>query len=199
MFGLIRCLVIFAMLSPALCHADGGGEVLWWLVGDDYQSIVGTAEDGTQTTAGELGVTDARLRYDAADGTSGYLTLFGVNDDGSVSKYDGSAGLGGEYGMGLPAEYFGSLTGLSGASYSFVLELGNYIDGKWARTSMESESVSYGTLLANNHITAWDSTTPLYGSPWSPSSYTVVPEPSCAMLLVMGGALLALRRRRMEA
>jgi hypothetical protein len=61
---------------------------------------------------------------------------------------------------------------------------------------MESERVSYGDLVAKNHITAWEHDYPSYGQAWSPSSYTVVPEPSGGILLLIGGALLALRRKR---
>ena len=61
---------------------------------------------------------------------------------------------------------------------------------------MESEKVSYGDLVAQKHITAWEHDYPSYGQAWSPSSYTVVPEPSGGMLWLIGGALLALRRKR---
>ena len=190
------CVLLFSVLATAAAVA-AEGEVLWWMVGPDFGSITAkNTEDGTETTAAALGVTDVRVRYESGDGTSGYLSFFGLNEDGSVSVYDGSTGLGGESGMGLPAEYFGDLSGLSGASYSFVVELGNYADGRWTHTSMESEKVSYDTLVAQKHITAWEHDYPSYGQAWSPSSYTVVPEPSGGILLLIGGALLALRRKR---
>jgi hypothetical protein len=187
-------------LSAATCHAAEGGEVLWWTIGTDYESISGkSVVDGTVYTAGELKVTDARIRYESTvDGSTGYLTMLGLNDDGTVSVYDGSAGLGGEFGMGVPAEYFGSLGALSGTSYNFVLELGNYSNGKWVHTSMESEKISYAELLADNHISAWDNKLPVDGSPWSPSTYVVVPEPANGLLLLVGGAMLMLRRKRKQ-
>lgn len=194
----IRSILLLASVAVLrVCAADGGGEVLWWLVDTDYRNISGTTEDGGKMTAGELGVTDARIRYESDDGTSsGYLTLFSVGEDGSVSVYDGSAQLGADHGVGLPAEYFGDLSGLSGTAYSFVVELGNWIDGRWANTSMESERASYDQLVAAKHITAWENTVPAYGNPWSPDGYSVVPEPSGAMLTLVGWALLLLRRKR---
>ena len=185
--------VVCALVSAVVA---GDGEVLWWEIGENYQSISGSAADGSVVTAGDLGVTDARIRYFSDDGSQGYLTMLGINEDGSVSVYDGIAGLGAADGMGIPAEYFGSLSGLSGESYSFVIELGNYIDGSWARTSMESEAVSYTELKGDLHIVAWDGQSPKYGSAWSPSSYSVVPEPSGGLLSVLGFAVLALRRKR---
>lgn len=187
-------------LAAALCRAADGGEVLWWLVDTDYQSLTGTTQDGGQMTAGELGVTDVRVRYESDDGARiGYLSFYGVNEDGSVTLHDGHAGLGGAHGAGLPAEFFGDLSGLSGTSYSFVLELGNWAGGQWTQTTMESERVSYDTLAANRHITKWENTAPSYGTPWAPTSFTVVPEPTSGLMMILGGALLALRRKRKNA
>ena len=190
------CVLLFSVLATAAAAA-AEGEVLWWMVGPDFGSITAkNTEGGKDTTAAELGVTDVRVRYESTDGSVGYLSFFGLNEDGSVTVYDGSTKLGGEYGMGLPAEYFGDLSGLSGASYSFVVELGNYSDGRWTRTSMESEKVSYDTLLAQKHITAWQNASPSYGTPWVAGNYSVVPEPTSGLLTVLGIAFLALRRRR---
>lgn len=193
----LKFLTLVLMCTASSVASASDGEVLWWMIGADYQTITAKGSDGSVTTAGDLGVTDVRVRYDSDDGSSsGYLTFFGINEDESVSVYDGSLGLGGEYGIGLPGEYFGDLSVLSGTSYSFVIELGNYVDGRWARTSMESERVSYEKLSTSYHITEWKNRYPDYGSAWSPGNYSVVPEPSGGMLVLIGGALLALRRKR---
>lgn len=189
------CVLLFSVLATAAAAA-AEGEVLWWMVGPDFGSITAKNTDGGTVKAADLGVTDVRVRYESTDGSVGYLSFFGLNEDGSVTVYDGSTKLGGEYGMGLPAEYFGDLSGLSGESYNFVVELGNYSDGRWTRTSMESEKVSYGTLLAQKHITAWQNVSPSYGTPWVAGNYSVVPEPTSGLLTVLGIAFLALRRRR---
>lgn len=187
----LKAMLILATAFVALVHCDAaeGGEVLWWMVGDGYESIEGTTSQNTTMTAGELGVTDARIRYESESGEKGYLTLYGLGSDGSVNVLEGAAGV------GLPAEYFADLSSLSGTGYSFVLELGNYVDGSWVHTSMES-TATYVELSANRHITKWESTAPSYGTPWKPTSFTVVPEPSSGLMLLVGGALLALRRRR---
>ena len=180
--------VLVASLS---CEAAEGGDVLWWMVGEDYKSITGTVtSDGSTMTAEQLGVTDARVRWQDGSGKFGYLTLYGLDADGNVHTLEGSAGV------GLPAEFFGDLGGLSDESYSFVLELGNYDDGSWVHTSMESEVVKYETLVANKHISEWRETTPTYGTPWKPTNFTVVPEPNSGLMLLVGGALLMLRRRK---
>lgn len=194
--------ILFSLLTltAAVCRAADGGEVLWWLIDTDYKSLTGSTQDGTQMTAEQLGVTDVRVRYESDDGADvGYLSFYSVNKDGSVSFHDGHTGLGGEHGSGLPAEYFGDLSGLSGTSYKFILELGNWNSGQWTRTSMETERVSYGSLVADNHITKWENTVPSYGTPWTPTSFTVVPEPASGLMALLGGALLALRRKRKNA
>ena len=187
-----RAFLVASMLVASLsCEAADGGEVLWWMIGDNYSSIEGTTTDGTTMTADELKVTDARVRYEGTDGSKGYLKLYGLDEGGNVYSLDGVAGV------GLPAEYFADLSGLSGTSYSFVLELGNWDNGNWVHTSMESQAASYESLVANKHISQWHETTPTYGTPWNPTTgYTVVPEPSSGLMLLVGGAFLMLRRRR---
>ena len=185
------CLVASMLVASLSCEAADGGEVLWWMIGDNYSSIEGTTTDGTTMTADELKVTDARVRYEGTDGSKGYLKLYGLDEGGNVYSLDGVAGV------GLPAEYFADLSGLSGTSYSFVLELGNWVGGDWVHTSMESQAASYESLVANKHISQWHETTPTYGTPWNPTTgYTVVPEPSSGLMLLVGGALLMLRRPR---
>ena len=184
-------LLAAVFVATVSCSATEGGEVLWWMVGEDYKSITGTVtSDGSTMTAEQLRVTDARVRWQDGSGNKGYLTLYGLDADGNVHTLDGSAGV------GLPAEFFGDLGSLSGESYSFVLELGNYNEGSWVHTSMESEAVKYETLVANKHISEWRETTPTYGTPWKPTNFTVVPEPSGGLLMLTGCALLMLRRRR---
>lgn len=195
MMNIKRVLLVLAL--SLLAHREAYSDVLWWMIGSDYQNIIGKNEKTGETmTAGQLGVTDVRVRYDGSDGTSGYLTLFGVNQDGSVSVYDGSLKMGGEHGVGLPAEYFADLGSLSPQDYSFVIELGNWDNGMWSNTAMVSESRTYEELVSLNHIKEWQNTVPTYGQAWTPGNFTVVPEPTSAILVVFGASLLALRRRR---
>jgi hypothetical protein len=97
--------------------------------------------------------------------------------------------------VGLPAEYFADLSGISDLGYSFVLELGHWENNQWINTSMEA-SATYQELVAGKHISNWDNTAPTYGTPWTPSNFSVVPEPSSGLMVLVGTALLMLRRKR---
>ena len=184
-------LLLTAAFALALsCEAAGGGEVLWWMIGDNYESIIGTdAKTGETMTAGDLGVTDARIGYEDASGNRTYLTLYGIDDQGTVHALEGAAGV------ELPAEYFADLSGISDLGYSFVLELGHWDNNQWINTSMEA-SATYQELVAGKHISNWDNTAPTYGTPWTPSNFSVVPEPSSGLMVLVGTALLMLRRKR---
>ena len=189
----IAVLLASVLVASVSCSATEGGEVLWWMVGEDYNSITGTTKEGGTMNAKDLGVTDARIRYqDGSGNTLGYLTLYGLDSNGKVYELEGAGGA------EVPAMFFGSLSDLAGdlTSYSFVLELGNYYEGSWVHTSMESEIASYSQLVADKHISQWKETTPTYGTPWQPTNFTVVPEPSSGLMLLVGGAVLMLRRRR---
>jgi hypothetical protein len=187
-------IIIFAtIICPTVLKANDDGELLWWMI-SDIDSISASDANGKTYSARDLGVNSARVRYDSTSGESGYLTLWGLDANRQPFQEPDSVG-----GVGIPAEYYASLASLSGdsASYSFVLELGNWSNGSWTKTSMESNSETYTDLVAKGHINTWDNfITPANAKAWTPAMYSVVPEPSSALLILIGSALLALRRRR---
>ncbi len=188
----ITVLLIATAIAAHTGSAAEGGEVLWWMVGKNMADVQGTTIDGSTMSAVDLGVTDARIRYEATDGSnqSGYLTLLSLNPvDNTVYEIDGAAGI------LVPGQYFADLSGLSGTAYNFIIELGNYSHGSWTK-SMESAAASYQTLADNRHITKWELMDGSYGTRWNPQAYSVVPEPNSGLMLLVGGALLVLRRRR---
>ena len=133
------------------------------------------------TIAAELGVTEARIRV---AGTDEYLMMAPV---------DGSA----DSAMPVPTDWYASVVSpYASAEYSFAIELGNWDwqTGTWTMIAT-SDAVSYTTLKTAGHIAEWDGTDPSAPAVWNPTSY-VIPEPSGGMLMLVGLALLALRRRR---
>lgn len=152
--------------------------------------ITGTAVDGSTYTAAELGVNGARIRYEGSDGTSGYLPIIGVTSSGNNTLFEGASGV------GVPGGYYAQLGSYAGDAYSYVLELGNWSNGSWTGTKMESSVATYDYLKAQQHIAQWEGMTPSYARPWTPTEFTVVPEPTGGLLILLSGALLALRRRK---
>lgn len=180
-----RAFAAFA-LPLVILSARADVEVLWWQVGDplDDSSLsdvaVTTFHEGVKSAA-DLGVTEARIRV---VGTDEYLMMM---------PFDGIS----DPAMPVPADWYASVVSpYASETYSFAIELGNWDwdNGTWTMIAT-SEAVSYRDLKTGGHIAAWDGTDPAAPSVWQPASY-VIPEPSGGMLMLMGFALLALRRRR---
>jgi phage-related tail fiber protein len=187
---MVQCILLCAVMCIAGgLRAEDGGEVIWWLMGDPKN--ITAEKDGEIYNAAKMGVNAARIRYEN-ESERGYLSIYAYAsaDDTVYPTYgDGEAAY-------VPGAYFASLNGLSGASYSYVIELGNWSDGSWTGASMESAAVSYSDLQAKDAIATWTDKTPTYSQPWTPTQFHVVPEPNSGLMLLVGGALLALRRRR---
>ena len=183
----------FSFLADICCAADGG-ELLRWMIMSTTEITVNSA-DGSSSTTGLINsfdVNGARIRYVGSDGSSGYLPIIGVTSGGNNTLFEGAAGV------GVPGGYYASLGSYTGDAYSYVLELGNWSSGSWTGTAMESKPTSYAYLNEKIHIAQWEGMTPSYARPWTPTEFTVVPEPTGGLLVLVGGALLALRRSRQK-
>ncbi len=182
---------IFVLLGILFSFSARGDEaILWWLVepGD-------TVEDwyGSESTVSKIGATAFRLRVDGGQEPS-YLDFQVRLPSGDMYTMDG------ERGSPLPMDSFANVAAyvpdeLSGAEYTFSVELGNIVDGQWVKTLAASAPVSYNWLQSEKHIGSWSDINADLTGVWSPSGYSV-PEPSSGLLMLIGGALLALRRRR---
>ena len=190
---IVRALFGFAaILLACAVHADDVDlAVLWWQVGllpeedPDYTlgdlAVKRVNGDGW-TTAEDIGVTHARIR----EVTSGDY-LYMMNPDTGDYTLES---------INVPMTWVADVTKFASESTeaAFMIELGNYDSGQWATLAI-SEVVSYVDLYANNHIDIPSGVNPNPITPWMASSY-VVPEPTSGMLVLVGAALLALRRRR---
>ena len=171
-------------------YARGEGTILWWLVEPDD-----VVEDwyGSPSTIEAIGATDARLRVDDGNGNSTYLNFLVWDDDGDghVERIE----IGGADGTFIPVEAWADLSAYTDAAYSFAVELGNYDNGEWVKTLAASEPVSYDYLRTQGHVGSWSDIAADLTEVWHPSGYSV-PEPSSGLLMLIGGAVLALRRRK---
>ena len=194
---LFVCAAIFAF-------SQARASVLWWETNDpEGIEVALTDEQGQPTgetkTAAELGVTDVRIRVsggDAGDNTYLQMAYFDPSTGGltignapgstvvEVPTYDVYAYLG-------PDGY-----NYDNAAYSFTIELGNWENGTWTVLA-ESDTAAYSELAG--HIAPGGGGLDVPRAlPWNPQDYrnfVPVPEPGTALLIVLGCAVLALRRR----
>ena len=93
--------------------------------------------------------------------------------------------------MAGAAPTLSDLKGYGSSQYSFYVELYNTAGGSVHKT----QTVSYDSLLSSGYIATGGVLTPtvLASGGFNGAS---VPEPTSGVLLLVGGALLALRRRR---
>ncbi len=155
--------------------AKAAEEVLWWQVPDDPD--VTTFHDGVKK-ASELGADEARVI--ASDGS--YLVI-PPPDQGSLA-------------IPMSGGAWYALLPDSPEQLSFMVELGNWENDQWVGIAT-SQSYTYAQL-ASHIIYDWGGPNARPAeSIWVAGGY-VVPEPSSGILLLIGGGLLALRRKRRE-
>lgn len=188
--------VVSACIALALgaAYAASDSEFLLWMV--ESPDVV--KDDVTMTFADFSAlnkVNSARVAV-SGGGLSGdtYLNIY-TTADGEIWTVSDSpymevteAGLAGPIWSGL-GDYNSSV-------YSFTIELGNYDLTSEAWTLLaRSETASYQKLRDE-----WSTNTSVLDVPgtieWTGGAYTAVPEPSGGMLFLLGGMILALRRRR---
>lgn len=164
-----------ALVVATLSFGAVADSYLYWLVGDSI-SLDGQ-ENFTGYSTAKVGV------LDSSGVSQGYLNLYG---DNGVSLDGPSVGMT----PGDNSPYYANLA-TAGAGYQFYIELFNDLSESVGRSS---EILAYADALA--YATTFGLSTPAV--PWNVSSFTTaaVPEPSSALLMLLGCAGLALKRKK---
>ncbi len=190
--------------------ASAGDDVLYWMI--DNSATV--EKDGVTTSitsffenygAPEGSAFAARVRVtggDIQDGQDVFLDLYipgyGVDTgNGDLGVEFGDAG--GYWGAGVPTGNQSPSGDFSAGTpeYSFIVELGNIDSSDNWTTVATSASATYSSL--GDYIHETFDINPGQIAVWSPTTFTApVPEPSSGLLMAVGLALLALRRKRTE-
>ena len=208
-FGIFK-IAAYAAVALTAGVASAGDDVLYWMV--DNSATV--EKDGVTTSitsffdnygAPEGSAFAARVRVtggDIQDGQDVFLDLYmpgsGVDEGGGAWGVEFSD-AGGYWGAGVPTGNQSPSGDFSAGTpeYSFIVELGNIDSSDNWTTVATSASAAYSDLGDFIHETF--DINPGQIAVWTPTTFTApVPEPSSGLLMAVGLALLALRRKSAE-
>ena len=194
------CKWLFAAIlscATCVCLAEGdpvGEYLMYWMV--DYSGELDNMKTQVALKETEVGGWINPKRDKAND--FNWSRLVAVVD-GEKKVTVGAAELTGLQAGSKTAPLVADLSGVSGAITSFAVEFFNYnvLDGSLSLLGW-TESITPDELLAQGKIA--DFRDPKYPQAsyavWSPMEFAAVPEPTSGLLLLIGGALLALRRKQ---
>ena len=206
-FGIFK-MAAYAAVALTAGVASAGDDILYWMV--DNSATV--EKDGVTTPitsffnnydAPEGSAFAARVRVtggDIQDGQDVFLDLYipgyGLDKGGGEYGVEFSE-VGGYWGAGVPTGNQSPSGDFSAGTpeYSFIVELGN-IDAQdnWT-TVATSASATYSSL--GDYIHETFDINPGQIAVWTPTTFTTpIPAPSSGLLMAVGLALLALRRKR---
>lgn len=212
-----RLVTIFAVLAAGIFATDvssaGENDVLYWMI--DSSAKV-EQQDGKMVSVSDFfgGYTSSA---DSSFAARVRVTGGGVPEDTFLSLYvpdwgthDGELGVdfvtvGDYWGSGVPdgnqSPLFTEDYSVGSPEFSFIIELGNVAwddneGGTWTTIATSGAAESYQSLA--NYIHQTFDLSPGQSAVWTPTQFVAVPEPSGGILVVLGTAFLALRRRRFE-
>ena len=144
------------------------GDVLYWMVGDDYSSDAISQGSGTAATL-----------YYVYNGTAHELDYVTGND---VADY-------------YPGSFDTSLGNYAGDGYSYYVELWN---GYQTEEMSYADAKSNGYITSGGGMSFTPTPTSQANGFASGSTTYNVPEPTSGLLFLVGGMLLGLKRRRQQ-
>jgi len=157
---------------------------LYWLVGDEIEMDGKTYSYDTLT---------ARVVAYDGDNTIEVMNLYGVSTSGGLVPVTAGTSITVENGDNSPY-YAGITSGIQSSNWSYFIEL--YNDSNVFVGRSEGDGLNYATAQSSDYLRTSGFTKP--GGTWAVTAFTAkpVPEPTSGLMLLLGSALLALRRKR---
>lgn len=181
----MKKLIFFFVLGAILNVSAEEDSYLYWMVSNDAS---GWGWDGKQLSGGGYQAKIVAFNGSEWAGTGGTYLDIGVNDYGSYTSLNSTPVT---FGSGANNfQYLAKLaTGTDWSSFSYFVEI--YHDSQLLAHSevLPYTEASIAVLSGLN--------TP--STPWMAVNFTPAPEPNSALLMLIGCAALALRRRKQIA
>ena len=206
-----------AVLTAGMVLAAGDNDVLYWMVDNNATITTDTESETTATigsffenvtsyspfenlNTGEGSAFAARIRVTGGDIQEGQDVFLNLYIPG-IGEIDGAYGVefgngSGYWGAGVPTGNQSPSGNYSAGTpeYSFIVELGNIDSSDNWTTLATSAAATYSSL--GTYIHEKFDINPSSLAAWTPTQFTIAPEPSSGLLALMGFAILALRRKQ---
>ncbi len=133
-----------------------------------------------------------------ADSNKQFDEAWLVATDGNTTDYLDNRASDGQNPSSTPLTQT-SLDGYEGDTWSFYIEMCNYNSASDSYTTVaESQRYSYQDLVTAGYVATGFADANSVMTAAAGANMGAIPEPSSGLLLLMGGAMLALRRRRQK-
>ena len=174
----MKKLLLLALIF-ALAQASNAA-YLYWQVSDTDKSAA-----QTETVSWfEADINAARIYTKASDGDSwsqvASIYLNGENIGGTAP---------------IPSQSLYAIDIGSNDSYSYYVELGNYDGSQWyVAAKSNAETITYQSSGGTAIVTSLSDMARV--SPWHAGGYKSVPEPTSGLMMLLGAAMLGLKRKK---